>query len=636
MKKSQLLFHTIFFILGLFSFSKAQNPYSKNFIDSSKIILKECINQKNTDCYFKNCIKIADAFLYLGKNDSALFYLNKISVNELSSTNFNFEYNYQLGRIYSAKGLYFSALQYTYKSLFYAEKLNGNIYKAKSYSLLANINGLLNNNKEALSWHFKALPIYKSISLFEKYYLTINNMGNCYKRLQEFSKAINLYQTALSYRLKTDNKFWQGALYSNIGNTFLQKKDYKNALLFTKKSLVINALLNDSMSIFINKVQITKAFLEIGDNQLSLKAANEAELISKNIDMVDQKMELLELLSKIHQNNNNTVLALSYLKKFNELKDKRYEDELEKKIAAQKVDYELLNEKQNSENQKTTIEIQNKNYNFLMGTAILLLAFLILFFYFYQNQKKQNKIIFTQSEQIKENNLQLEQKVVQRTSELMIANQNLLSKNEEIENALFLGKKEERNQIAGQLHDNLGGYLSAIRYNLMALDFERLENNEKKIFDNIRRMINTAHDEVRYLSHNIMPKDLEDQGIVFCLIKLAKQLSETGKIEFLYHGPKILKIDLKTEYELYSICLELTNNILKHAKATKGGYLIETKEHKKTIYVFDNGIGLQDSENGFGLDNIKTKLHKINATLCFNSHLPANFKNYSTVIKIEI
>ena len=636
MKKLQLLCFTILLIFGFFSFSKAQNPYSKNFIDSSKICLKECIKQKNTDCYIKNYINISDAFLYLGKNDSSLRYLNKIRVNELLSVNANFDYYFQLGRVYSSQGLYFSALQYAYKSLFFAEKLSDNFYIAKSYTLLANINGLLNNNQEALSWHSKALPIYKSKNLFEKYYLTINNMGNCYKRLEKFSKAIELYRKALSYRLKTDNKFWQGALYSNIGDIYLKKKQYDKAIYFSNESLKISISRKDTLSIFTGKLQISDAFLQNGDISNSLKFAKDSEKISKRLDMDNEKLVLFILFSKIYEKQQKQSISLNYLKKYNDLKDKKYEDELEKKIASQKVDYELLNEKQNSENQKTTIELQTKNNNFLKGTAILLLILLILIFYFYQNQKKQNRIIYTQSDQIKENNLQLEQKVVQRTSELMVANQNLLSKNEEIENALYLGKKQERHQIAEQLHDNLGGYLSAIRYNLMALDPKKLENTEKKIFDNIKKMINTAHDEVRYLSHNIMPKDLEDEGIVFCLIKLAKQLSETGKIAFSYHGPKILKIDLKTEYELYSICLELTNNILKHSKATEGGYLVEMKEDKKTIYIFDNGIGLQDSKNGFGLENIKTKLHKINATLSFDSRLSAKFKDYSTVIKIEI
>ena len=90
MKKLQLLCFTILLIFRFFSFSKAQNPYSKNFIDSSKICLKECIKQKNTDCYIKNYINISDAFLYLGKNDSSLRYLNKIRVNELLSVNANF------------------------------------------------------------------------------------------------------------------------------------------------------------------------------------------------------------------------------------------------------------------------------------------------------------------------------------------------------------------------------------------------------------------------------------------------------------------------------------------------------------------------------------------------------------------
>lgn len=636
MKKDQPLFCIILFILGFSTFSKAQNPYSKNFIDSSKISLKECIRQKNIDCYVTNCIKISDAFLYQGKNDSSVNYLKKIRVNELSSVNIKFDYYHQFGSVHNTQGLYFSALQYAYKSLFYAEKLNDIIYQAKSFTLLANIHGLLNNNKEALSWHTKALSIYYSKNLIEKYYLTINNMGNCYKRLNNFSKAIELYQKTLNYRLKTNNKFWQGVLYGNLGDTYLKKSDYTNALFYTKNALNINLIQKDTMSIFIDETLMAEALYRSKNIQHAFVHANKAEIVSKNIDMVAEKIRLYSLISEIYNKKGQYGQSLQYLKKEDILKQKNYEDELEKKIAAQKLDYNLLNEKQKNENQKSIIILQTKNNNNLKIASIVLLVLLLTIFYFYQNQKKQNRIIKVQTEQIKEINLDLEQKVVQRTSELMTANQSLLTKNEEVENALYVGKKQERDQIAGQLHDNLGGYLSAIRYNLMALDSENLDKKEQQIFENIKKMINTAHDEIRYLSHNIMPKDLEQEGIVFCLKKLAKQLNETGKINFSYKGPKILVVSLKTEYELYSICLELTNNILKHSKATEGGYIIEVNGNKKDIFVFDNGIGLSNEAYGFGTENLQTRLHKINAKIDFTRKIPNIEKEYSTVFKITI
>lgn len=636
MKKLQLLYCTILFILGSFSFSKAQNPYSKNFIDSSKIVLNKCIRQKEADCYINNYIKIADAFLYQGKNDSSLSYLKKIQVNELSSIDIKFEYYYQYGRVHNTQGLYFSALQYGYKSLFYAEKLTDNIYKAKSYTLLANIHGLLNNNKEALSWHTKALLIYNSRNLMERYYLTINNMGNCYKRVNDFSKAIQFYQKALDYRLETDNKFWQGVLYGNLGDTYLKKGDFANAFFYTKNALEINLIQKDTMSIFLYEAQIAEVLYRNDNIKYALVHANRAEIISKNIDMVTEKIRLFDLLSEIYNETGQYNQSLKYLKKENILKQKKYEDELEKKILAQKLDYNLLNEKQKNGNQKNLITLQTKNNNNLKIASVVLLSLLLTILYFYQKQKKQNKIIKIQTEQIKEINLDLEQKVVQRTSQLMIANQSLLSKNEEVENALYMGKKQERDHIAGQLHDNLGGYLSAIRYNLMALDSENLDKKEQQIFNNIKQMINTAHDEVRYLSHNIMPKDLEEEGIVFCLKKLAKQLNETGRIGFSYQGPKILVVSLKTEYELYSICLELTNNILKHSKATEGGYVIEVNGNKKDIYVFDDGVGLNSEDYGFGTENLQTRLHKINAKLNFTKKIPNTEKEYSTVVKITI
>jgi two-component system, NarL family, sensor histidine kinase LiaS len=201
---------------------------------------------------------------------------------------------------------------------------------------------------------------------------------------------------------------------------------------------------------------------------------------------------------------------------------------------------------------------------------------------------------------------------------------------------MFVGQKQERNQIAGQLHDNLGGYLSAIKYNLMALDSDNLNEKERKIFDNMKNMVVTAYDEVRYLSHNIMPKDLENKGIIFCLQKIAKQLNDTGKIAFSYEGVNMMKIDLKTEYELYSVCLELTNNILKHSNASQGGILINKEAKAYNIFIYDNGIGIKETSKGFGIENISIRLRKINGEISFSEVLPNSKDYFTTIFKIII
>ena len=48
----------------------------------------------------------------------------------------------------------------------------------------------------------------------------------------------------------------------------------------------------------------------------------------------------------------------------------------------------------------------------------------------------------------------------------------------------------------------------------------------------------------------------------------------------------------KIEFELYSICLELTNNILKHAQATEARLVFERQNGSLHLHITDNGKGL--------------------------------------------
>ena len=81
----------------------------------------------------------------------------------------------------------------------------------------------------------------------------------------------------------------------------------------------------------------------------------------------------------------------------------------------------------------------------------------------------------------------MERKVLERTQELQLANENLIRKNKEIEDALYKGQKIERKRVASELHDTLGGYLAAMRFGLMGFDETSLPENEVSILLKVKK-----------------------------------------------------------------------------------------------------------------------------------------------------
>lgn len=211
--------------------------------------------------------------------------------------------------------------------------------------------------------------------------------------------------------------------------------------------------------------------------------------------------------------------------------------------------------------------------------------------------------------------------ILQTNKKLKNRNTALLQKNKEISEALLKGQTIERRRMAMDLHDNLGSTLSALWYSLENVSQEDMKTEEKEIHQNIKNTLQQAYNEVRLLSHNLLPEEFEKLGLVVTLKNLFKNLNKNSKIEFQLSIPTNFKrIDHNIEFQLYSICLELLTNIKKHSMATQAS--IRFSENNNTIFleVKDNGIGFRNENNrGRGMKNIMERTKSIHGEIAIDS-----------------
>ncbi|WP_435355524.1 ATP-binding protein [Emticicia sp. SJ17W-69] len=193
-------------------------------------------------------------------------------------------------------------------------------------------------------------------------------------------------------------------------------------------------------------------------------------------------------------------------------------------------------------------------------------------------------------------------------------NQDLISKNKEISEALLKGQTIERQRVALDLHDNLGSTLSALWLNVDMIDKSKMNDEEKEIHQNLRENLEKAYNDVRLLSHNLLPEEFEKQGLVPTLQGFVRKISKNAKIHFDLHiAEDFGRVDNKIEFELYSICLELVNNIIKHSKATEAKISLSRTEKQIELIVSDNGIGtFKNESDGKGMKNIKARVESLN------------------------
>lgn len=537
--------------------------------------------------------------------------------------------NLKFAELYSEQPL--KSLEYLMKSLAIAESL-------KDYPKQIIVTARIRNNLTKLRDFENALKYaQKHLSLCEKYgnskqlLLSLNSIGNVFFDKSDYASALKYFQLCKTKNKTLGSKQIENVILINIAKVKAALKKYDEALENLKAAMLIDDGYVDKTSFVSN--EIAHIYLLQGKYKEALKYAQIAEKTSVNKGS-EAFIYVLKNLHDIHIKLDDKNLAYSYLQRYTNLKLK--EDSVKNTKLVTFLDLDYKAEKQQSQITQLNIEKkEDENRRKLLITGILasmVIIILIMVLYFFL--RKKNKFIETQNLEIEDLNKNLELKVKQRTEELSKVNEELIRKNFEITEALFRGQSIERKRVAIELHDNLGGTLSAIKWRLEALNADKLAEKEKKIYESILGMMKNAYSEVRLISHNLLPAEFEEKGLLGAIQKLCDDINQSGKLWVKFDTDEKLEIsNKKVGLELYSITMELVNNILKHSMATQAEIVLKNDNNMIDLLVRDNGIGLSSAKNsnGLGLKNLKNRLNSIGGIVEIKST-----ENWNTELIIKV
>ncbi len=185
--------------------------------------------------------------------------------------------------------------------------------------------------------------------------------------------------------------------------------------------------------------------------------------------------------------------------------------------------------------------------------------------------------------------------------------------------AMMQGEEKERMRLSKDLHDGIGGLLSAVKMHFRALRYERAFLQQDQGFNHALSMLDDAIGEVRKTAHNLMPETLSRMGLAGALELFCRNVSHSRELQITFHSSgAIQRFKRNFELTVYRIVQELVNNVIKHAHAT--GALVQLTWHNGllTITVEDNGVGFEaidQSNTGTGLKNLHTRIQSLNGHL---------------------
>ena len=423
-----------------------------------------------------------------------------------------------------------------------------------------------------------------------------NRIAECYVIINQTNKAKN-YLDKASEILKNNPDSDQKSIFYLIEGLYFQKSNQFNfALNSYNRALMFTGGPNKTYHIYEINIYKVALFLEMKryNDALQLGLLLEKDPFTNEVDA--NKASVYKHISDAYKGLGKTENAYDYLKKYSNLTIEIHDQDFKKQINDLELKYDVTRKEKElllarSSEEEAQFDLKNSKLITalaLAGIVILLLVTLITLNYYRNNKRRllQNEIIH-------------QQKIKEKSNEAELA----------VKNAILESEEQERQRIAQDLHDSMGGMLANIR---MSISQENAQNSGELL-----QKIDKSIVEMRRIARNLMPETLKNLGLEIALKELCESMSQQQFYIQFEAFDLSANIPFKMQLSLYRIVQESISNVIKHAQANN--VIVQISQHEDIINltIEDDGIGFDTSkvDYGLGVKNIKSRTALLNGTV---------------------
>jgi signal transduction histidine kinase len=184
--------------------------------------------------------------------------------------------------------------------------------------------------------------------------------------------------------------------------------------------------------------------------------------------------------------------------------------------------------------------------------------------------------------------------------------------------------EREKQRLARELHDQLGGILTPARMDLAWLQ-ARLGGDPAygERLARLSSMIDQGIDLKRRIIENLRPSLLDHLGLAAAVQWYADEACGAARLAHRVTASKFERLPPDLEIALYRVVQESVNNAIQHAQARNVEIVVERTGAGLRVAVCDDGVGIADLEDArarsHGLSAMAQRMRSINGTLSIHS-----------------
>jgi two-component system, NarL family, sensor kinase len=567
---------------------KSQLKEARQFYEKSLAFAK---HSDESDMQARALSNIGSILSQLDQYDSAEQILKeslKLSTDKDALTG-----NYlRLGVLYKRQQQYDTAIKYYLKAITVSKETGDTLGTAKTMANIGNIYSQQENWNRALEYYLHSLSLLDTVKHAYSFSGISTFASNVYQELGKYDEAEKMLKRALRLIEGLQLNSTESAIHSSMGTLQYKRGRLDEAIFYLNKSIGFERTVDRKGSFVENMLLLAEVYIAAGQFEKAKASLKEAQSVSPSQKNPLSLRHAFLLMSRLDSAQGDYRSALANYKQSVLYKDTLLSVEKAKAIEEVNKKFEAQQKEEVIKEQQFIIQQQQTKQTFFIIIVVIVAAAGIIIDLFIRRRRSAQ--LSAEAEQ-------------QRKQKLL---------------AIVIAQEQMQQKIARDLHDSLVQILGAAKINV---ESARALNNPDEVAAKLQetaKVIDQACQDVRSISHQLLPYSLQKHGLVIALQELFEKHPKKGAEVYEFkHSGIIERFKNTIEINVYRIVQELMNNIAKHANANKILIQLSRQADNLLLWVSDDGTGFNPDniKPGAGLMNIESRLQVVHGTMRIES-----------------